>query len=50
MCEHGHEHVLQAMTNNEELVRRVHELESQLEILRAATASAVAAVASEASR
>lgn len=43
-------HDLQATPNNEQLARRVHELERELETLRAATASAVAAVASEAAR
>lgn len=45
-----HDHDLQATPNNEQLVRRVRELERELEALKAATASTVAAVANEAVR
>lgn len=44
------EHDLAAAPSNEQLMRRVHELERELEALKIATASAVAAVANEAAR
>eukprot|EP00903_Cladosiphon_okamuranus_P005340 g5337.t1 len=45
-----HKPDLQAKSSNEQLVRRVHELERELEALKVATPTAVAALAKEAAR